>query len=96
MIPPVEWHLRRLADPVEWLLRVPGQPDPVGVVRKLTDWQGIRFRAVTWSARSADRTLIGYYPTGDASATAVWEHHLASRARRHEAAARTHGSRERH
>lgn len=96
MVPQVEWHPRRLADPVEWLLRVPGQPDPIGVVRKLTDRHRIRFRAVTWSARSADRVLIGYYPDGDAAATAVWRHYVASRAGQHEAAARTHGSRERH
>lgn len=96
MVPPVEWHPRRLADPVEWLLRVPGQQDPIGVARKLTDQHGIRFRAVTWSARSSDRTLIGYYPDGDSAATAIWQHYLASRASQHEAAARTHGSRERH
>ena len=43
---PVDWHPRRLAEPVEWLLRVPGQPEPIGVVRHLTATGRAAYRVV--------------------------------------------------
>lgn len=91
----VEWHPRRLAAPVEWLLTVPGQPEPLAVIRRLRFGGRPVYRAVTWAPRSGGRELIGYYPSGDAAAVAVWRRYVAQQAERHEGASRTHGSRER-
>jgi hypothetical protein len=87
----VEWHPRRLVLPVEWLLTVPGQPEPLAVIRRLRISGRVVFRAVTWAPRSAGRDLIGYYPDGDSAAVAVWRRHVEQSAARHERASRVHG-----
>lgn len=95
VVPPVDWHPRRLARPTEWTLVVPGQPEPIAVVRRLIVRGRTAFRAVTWAPRSADRTLIGYFDSGDAAAEECWQRYLERQHDRHEVASRTHGSAER-
>lgn len=92
----VDWHPRHLAAPVEWVLKVPGQPEPIAVVRRLRIEGRRVFRAVTWAPTSAGRELIGYYRDGDAAAVAVWRRYIALQASRHDEASRTHGGRDRH
>ena len=91
----VDWHPRRLASGTEWTMSVPGQPEPIAVIRRLRFEGRWVYRAVTWGPTSAGRELIGYYRTGDGAAVAVWRHYLAQRADRHDAASRTHGGHER-
>jgi hypothetical protein len=91
----VEWHPRRLARPVEWLLTVPGHAEPVAVIRRLRIAGRTCFRAVTWAPTSAGRELIGYYPDGDAAAVAAWKRYIEQNEGRHERASRTHGGAER-
>ena len=54
----VEWHPRRLVRPVEWVLTVPGHPEPVAVIRRLKLAGRVTFRAVTWAPKSGGRELI--------------------------------------
>jgi hypothetical protein len=89
----VEWHPRRLATAVEWLLSVPGQPEPIAVIKRLKFEGRVVYRAVTWAPTSGGRELIGYYPSGDDAAVAVWRRYVAQHRTRHEAASRTHGGR---
>lgn len=91
----VEWHPRRLATGTEWTMAVPGQPEPIAVIRRLRFEGRHVYRAVTWAPTSAGRELIGYYRSGDAAAVAVWRHYIDQQARQHDRASRTHGSRER-
>ena len=91
----VEWHPRRLVLPVEWFLTVPGQPEPLAVIRRLKIAGRPVYRAVTWAPRSHGRELIGYFQDGDAAAVAVWRRYVATQAERHEGASRTHGGHER-
>lgn len=91
----VEWHPRRLALPVEWVLRVPGHPEPVAVIRRLRFEGRTVFRAVTWAPSSGGRELIGYYRDGDAAAMAAWRRYVEQNRGRHEQASRTHGGAER-
>ncbi len=90
-----EWHPRRLARPVEWVLTVPGHPEPIAVIRRLKLAGRITFRAVTWAPRSAGRELIGYYPDGDTAAMACWRRYVEENRHQHERASRTHGGAER-
>ena len=92
----VEWHPRRLASPVEWLLKVPGQPEPLAVVRRVRIRGRHAFRAVTWAPTSAGRELIGYFRDGDEAAVAVWRRYVALHEARHDEASRTHGGSGRH
>lgn len=92
----VEWHPRRLATATEWLLRVPGQPEPIAVIRRLRIEGRAAFRAVTWAPTSAGRELIGYFRSGDAAAEAVWRRYVAQQQVRHDEASRTHGGSGRH
>jgi hypothetical protein len=91
----VEWHPRRLASPVEWTLVVPGQAEPLAVIRRLRFEGRPVYRAVTWAPTSAGRELIGYFRSGDDAAVAVWRRYVAEQTDRHERASRTHGGRER-
>lgn len=91
----VEWHPRRLASPVEWTLVVPGQVEPLAVIRRLRFEGRHVYRAVTWAPTSGGRQLIGYYRSGDDAAVAVWRRYIAEQSDRHERASRTHGGRER-
>lgn len=91
----VEWHPRTLVAPVEWLLTVPGQPEPLAVIRRLRLEGRPVYRAVTWAPKSHGRELIGYFADGDAAAVAVWRRYVAAQEHRHERASRTHGSHER-
>lgn len=84
----VEWHPRRLALPVEWVLTVPGQPEPLAVIRRLRVAGRTVYRAVTWAKRSSGRSLIGYYPDGDAAAVAVWRRYCDQRQQQHDRASR--------
>lgn len=91
----VEWHPRRLVRPVEWVLTVPGHPEPVAVIRRLKLAGRVTFRAVTWAPKSGGRELIGYYPDGDSAATAAWRRYVEQNQQQHERASRTHGGAER-
>jgi hypothetical protein len=91
----VEWHPRHLVRPVEWVLTVPGHPEPVAVIRRLKLAGRVAYRAVTWAPRSAGRELIGYFPDGDSAAVAVWRRYVDENERQHERASRTHGGSER-
>jgi len=91
----IDWHPRRLATGTEWTMAVPGQPEPIAVIRRLRFEGRVVFRAVTWAPTSGGRELIGYYRTGDAAAVAVWRRYVDQQADRHERAASTHGGRER-
>lgn len=91
----VGWHPRRLALATEWTLTVPGEPEPLAVIRRLRIEGRIVFRAVTWAPTSGGRELIGYYRTGDDAAVGVWRRYVAERSDRHERASRTHGGGER-
>jgi hypothetical protein len=91
----VEWSPRRLAFPVEWEILVPGQPEPIALIRRVRITGRVCFRAVTWAKESRHRRLIGYYPDGDAAAAAVWSGYVASRRTQHDRASHTHGGRER-
>lgn len=95
MAPPIDWHPRRLAVGTEWLVSIPGQPEPLAVIRRLTFEGRVVFRAVTWAPTSGGRSLIGYYPSSDEAAVAIWRKHCDDNRSRHEQASRTHGSRER-
>jgi hypothetical protein len=90
-----EWHPRRLAAPVEWTFTVPGQAEPLAVIRRLRFEGRAVYRAVTWAPTSGGRELIGYYRTGDDAAVAVWRRYVTAQTARHEQASRTHGGRER-
>lgn len=88
----MKWHPRHLARPTEWTVQVPGQPEPIAVVRLLT-LRGVPvYRAVTWARGSAARELIGYFRTGDGAAEAVWRKYVADNARQQDRAARAGGS----
>lgn len=91
----VDWHPRRLAAPVEWTITVPGQPEPLAVIRRLRVRGRAIYRAVTWAPTSAGRELIGYFGTGDDAAVAVWRRYVTEQSNRHERASHTHGGRER-
>jgi hypothetical protein len=91
----VDWHPRRLATGTEWTMAVPGQPEPIAVIRRLRFEGRPVYRAVTWAPTSSGRQLIGYYRSGDAAAVAVWRHYIDQQAEQHDRASRTHGSRER-
>jgi hypothetical protein len=91
----VDWHPRRLVSGTEWTMSVPGQPEPIAVIRRLRFEGRYVYRAVTWAPTSAGRDLVGYYRTGDGAAVAAWRHYLAQQAARHDRASRTHGGRER-
>lgn len=90
-----EWHPRRLAAPVEWTVTVPGQAEPLAVIRRLKLEGRPVYRAVTWAPTSGGRELIGYYRSGDDAAVAVWRRYCDAQTERHERASRTHGGRER-
>ena len=89
------WHPRKLVTATEWLVAVPGQPEPIAVIRRLRIGGRVIYRAVTWAPSSSARELVGYYPNGDEAAVAVWRRYVAAHRTRHEAASRTHGGRER-
>ena len=91
----VGWHPRKLATATEWLVTIPGQPEPLAVIRRLRIAGRVVYRAVTWAPTSSGRELIGYYPDGDSAAVAIWRRYVAEHRSRHEAASHTHGSRER-
>ncbi|MGN6446015.1 hypothetical protein [Amnibacterium sp.] len=91
----VDWHPRRLVKGTEWTMAVPGQPEPIAVIRRLRFEGRAVYRAVTWAPTSAGRELIGYYRSGDAAAVAVWRRYVAQQEARHDAASRMHGGRER-
>jgi hypothetical protein len=91
----VDWHPRRLVTGTEWTMTVPGQPEPLAVIRRLRFEGRVVFRAVTWAPTSGGRELIGYFRSGDDAAVGVWRHYIAQQATRHAAASRTHGGRER-
>jgi hypothetical protein len=91
----VDWHPRRLATGTEWTMAVPGQPEPIAVIRRLRFEGRHVYRAVTWAPTSSGRELIGYYRSGDAAAVGVWRHYIDQQAQQHDRASRTHGSRER-
>lgn len=88
MAPSIEWHPRRLARPTEWTIRVPGQPEPIALVRLLHLRGRPTYRAVTWAPSSAGRELVGYFPSGDAAAVAVWRKYVDDTARHDDRAAR--------
>jgi len=79
----------------EWEMRVPGHPEPTHVLRRLKIQGTERVRVVTWAPTSEGRTLVGYYPSGDAAAEAAWRHYCDANNARHELASRTHGGVER-
>lgn len=85
------WHPRHLAYPTEWLIQVPGQPEPYAVIRILKIDGRPVYRAVTWARTSGGRQLIGYYRTGDDAAVACWRKYVDDNATRHEQASRVHG-----
>jgi hypothetical protein len=94
-VPVVDWHPRRLAAGTEWTMQVPGQPEPLAVIRRLRFGGRPVYRAVTWAPTSAGRELIGYFRSGDDAAVAVWRRYIAEQSTRHDRASRTHGGRER-
>jgi hypothetical protein len=73
-----DWHPSQIARPVEWEMCNGWPPDPLAVIRRIERPNGnvplVRYRAVTWAAKSTGRELIGYYETGDDAAKAGWEH----------------------
>ncbi len=72
----------------EWTIQVPGQPEPIAIVRLLVLRGRPTYRAVSWAPTSASRQLIGYFPNGDAAAVAVWRRYVAENARQEDRAAR--------
>jgi hypothetical protein len=93
--PVVDWHPRRLAAGTEWTMTVPGQVEPIAIIRRLRFEGRHVYRAVSWAPSSGGRELIGYFRTGDDAAVAVWRRYVAEHSARHDAASRTHGGRER-
>lgn len=77
-------------------MRVPGQPEPIAVLRRMRFEGRWVFRAVSWAPTSAGRELIGYFGSGDAAAEAVWRRYVEQDAVRHDDASRTHGGRGRY
>lgn len=82
--------------PVEWVVEVPGHPEPTHVIRRLK-MQGVkRFRVVTWAPTSAGRNLIGYFDSHDDASTVAWRSYVEAANAQHERASKTHGGADRH
>lgn len=86
------WHPVMKASPVEWEMTDDGADGPHAIIRRLVygrlgnreEW----FRVVTYHPESAQRELVGYWPTLEEAAEAAWDlaranqgwlHHLMSK-----------------